>query len=137
MAAASRRLPVLAVAGGLILAVGAAVLAARHASPSEVSPVSPAGEPWHAFWTWGVTAAFCLYAAGTWLARKGALSLRVAVITAVVVQALPLAGPLLLSKDVYLYWSEARIAIVHHANPYRATPATYPTDPALNYVSEI
>ena len=136
-ATSPRKLPVLAVAAGLVLALGAAVLAARHASPSEVSPVSPSGEPWHAFWTWGVTAAFGLYAAGTWLARKGALSLRVAVITAVVVQALPLAAPLLLSKDVYLYWSEARIAIVHHANPYRAAPAAYPTDPAFNYVSEI
>jgi len=28
-------------------------------------PVLPAGEPWRAFWTWGVTAAFVLYAAGT------------------------------------------------------------------------
>ena len=116
----------LVVAAGLVLALGAAVLAARHASPSEVSPVSPSGEPWHAFWTWGVTAAFTLYAVGTWLARKGALSLRVAVLTAVVVQVLPLAAPLLLSKDVYLYWSEARIAIVHHANPYHATPDAYP-----------
>ena len=110
--------------------MAAAVLAARHASPAEVSPVLPAHEPWRAFWTWGVTAAFGLYAAGAWLARKRALSLRVAVITAVVVQALPLAGPLLLSKDVYLYWSEARIAIVHHANPYRAVPDDYPADPA-------
>jgi hypothetical protein len=38
----------------------AAVLAARHASPAEVSPVSPAHEPWHALWTWGVVAAFGL-----------------------------------------------------------------------------
>jgi hypothetical protein len=127
----------LAIAGGLVLAVAAAVLGARHASPSEVSPVSPSGEPWHAFWTWGVVVAFVLYAIGTWVAREGALSLRVAVITAVVVQTLPLAAPLLLSKDVYLYWSEARIAIVHHANPYHATPSDYPSDPAYGHVSEI
>lgn len=55
---------------------------------------------------------------------------------AVVVQALPLAAPLLLSKDVYLYWDEARIVTVHHASPYRATPADYPSDPAFNDVSE-
>ena len=120
-----------------MLATAVAVLAARHAWPAEVSPVSPQHEPWHALWTWGVVAAFATYAAGTWLARKGALSLRVALVTAVVVQVLPLAGPLLLSKDVYLYWSEARIAIVHHTNPYRATPDTYPTDPSLNHVSEV
>jgi hypothetical protein len=114
-----------------------AVVAARHASPSAVSPVLPAHEPWRAFWTWGVTAAFALYAAGTWLARKGTLSLRAAVAVAVVVQALPLVAPLLLSKDVYLYWSEARTEIVHHANPYLAVPDDYPTDPAHDQVSEI
>jgi hypothetical protein len=124
-------------AAGIVLTIAAAVIAARHAHPSEVSPVSPAGEPWHALWTWSVVAAFALYAIGTGLARNGALSLRVAVITAVVVQTLPLAAPLLLSKDVYLYWSEARIAIVHHANPYRATPGDFPSDPAYGHVSEI
>jgi hypothetical protein len=127
----------LVIAGGLVLAVVAAVLGARHASPSEVSPVSPSGQPWHAFWTWGVVAAFALYAIGTWVARSGALSLRVALGTAILVQALPLAAPLLLSKDVYLYWSEARIATVHHANPYHATPSDYPSDPAYGHVSEI
>jgi hypothetical protein len=128
---------VLAIAAGLVLTIAAAVIAARHASPSEVSPVSPSGQPWHALWTWGVVAAFALYATGTWVTRKGGLSLRVAVITAVLVQTLPLAAPLLLSKDVYLYWSEARIAVVHHANPYRATPGDYPSDPAYDHVSEI
>jgi hypothetical protein len=133
----SRRAGARAVAAGLVVTLAAAVLAARHASPSAVSPVLPAGEPWRAFWTWGVTAAFVLYAAGTWLSRKGALSLRAAVVVAVVVQALPLVAPLLLSKDVYLYWSEARTEIVHHTNPYRAVPDDFPTDPAHDYVSEI
>jgi hypothetical protein len=128
---------VLAIAAGLVLTIATAVIAARHASPSEVSPVSPSGQPWHALWTWGVVAAFALYATGTWMTRKGGLSLRVAVLTAVLVQTLPLAAPLLLSKDVYLYWSEARIAIVHHANPYRATPGDYPSDPSYDHVSEI
>jgi hypothetical protein len=125
------------IAAGLVVAVAAAMLGARHATPSEVSPVSPSGVPWHAFWTWGLVAAFALYAAGTWVAHRRALSLRVAVITAIVVQTLPLAAPLLLSKDVFLYWSEARIAIVHHANPYRATPDDYRSDPAYRHVSEI
>ncbi|MDP9262306.1 MAG: hypothetical protein M3O89_10065 [Actinomycetota bacterium] len=137
MNARNSRTLVLAIAAGLVLTIAAAVIAARHASPSEVSPVSPSGQPWHALWTWGVVAAFALYAIGTWITRKGGLSLRVAVITAVLVQTLPLAAPLLLSKDVYLYWSEARIAVVHHANPYRATPGDYPSDPAYDHVSEI
>ncbi|MGZ4335167.1 MAG: hypothetical protein ACXVRJ_12990 [Gaiellaceae bacterium] len=124
-------------AAALVVALAAALLGARHASPSEVSPVSPAHEPWHAMWTWGVVAAFVLYVAGTWLARGGAYSLRTAVAVAVVVQVIGLGAPLLLSKDVYLYWSEARIAIVHHANPYTTTPSAYPDDPAHAYVSEI
>jgi hypothetical protein len=135
-AARPLRTPVLAVAAGLVVAVALAVVAARHASPAEVSPVLPAHEPWRAFWTWGVTVAFVLYAAGAWLAR-GTLSLRVAVAVAIVVQALPLVAPLLLSKDVYLYWSEARTEIVHHANPYQTVPNDFPTDPARNRVSEI
>ena len=90
------------VAAGLVVSLGAAVVGARHASPSEVSPVSPAHQPWHAMWTWGVVAAFVLYVAGTWLARGGAFSMRAAVAVAIVVQAMALAAPLLLSKDVYL-----------------------------------
>ena len=135
--ASRRSLRSTVVAAGLVVALGAAVLGARHASPSEVSPVSPAHQPWHAMWTWGVVAAFVLYVAGTWLARGGAYSLRTAVAVAVVVQAMALAAPLLLSKDVYLYWAGGRIAVVHHASPYRATPADYPDDPAHAYVSEI
>jgi hypothetical protein len=130
-------MPVLVVAAALVVTMALAVVGARHASPSAVSPVLPAHEPWRAFWTWGVTAAFGLYVAGTWLARTRALSLRAAVVVAVVVQALPLVAPLLLSKDVYLYWAEARTEIVHHANPYRTVPNDYPTDPAHDNVSEI
>jgi len=125
------------VAIGLVVALALAVVGARHASPSQVSPVSPAGEPWHAFWTWGVVAAFALYLAGAWLARGGAYTLRTAVAVAVVVQVIALAAPLLLSNDVNLYWSEARIMVVHHANPYVATPGSYPSDPAHGRVSQI
>jgi hypothetical protein len=131
------RAPAAFVAAGLVAAVALAVLGTRHASPAASSPISPTGEPWHAFWTWGVVAAFVLYVAGTGLARRSGFPLRAALLVAVVVQALPLAAPLLLSKDVFLYWSEARIAIVHHANPYRATPDTYASDPSHGYVSEI
>lgn len=52
------------------------------------------------------------------------------------VQALPLVAPLILSKDVYAYWGAARVVTVHEANPYRAFPADFPRDPALPFVSE-
>jgi hypothetical protein len=127
----------LAVPAGLVVALALAVAGARHASPSAVSPVSPSGEPWHAFWTWGVVAAFGLYVFGAYLARGGAFSLRAALIVAVVVQTIALAAPLILSNDVFLYWSESRIVVVHHANPYTQTPGDYPNDPAHGRVSEI
>jgi len=127
----------LAVPIGLVVALALAVSGARHAAPSAVSPVSPSGEPWHTFWTWGVVAAFVLYVAGAYLARGGAFSLRAAVVVAVVVQAIALAAPLLLSNDVFLYWSESRIVVVHHANPYTRAPGDYPNDPAHGRVSEI
>ena len=112
-----------------------AVVAARFAAPSEVSPVVPRGE-WNDIWVASLVASFVLYGAGAYLAWSGALRLRIAVIVAVIVQAVPLGAPLLLSKDAYLYWGEARVFAVHHANPYVATPSRYPNDPATPWVSE-
>jgi hypothetical protein len=128
---------VVAAAAGVAVAgaVAVAVVAARHASPSAVSPVTP-HDGWNEAWVGALIAGFALYGIGAFLARAGHLRLRVAVGVAVAVQALPLAAPLLLSKDVFAYWGEARVLTVHHANPYRATPADYPADPALRWVSE-
>jgi alpha-1,6-mannosyltransferase len=115
--------------------MGIAVLASRHAAPSAVSPVVPSGL-WSDAWAGALIASFGLYGAGAWLARAGQLRLRTALAVAVAVQALPLAAPLLLSKDAYLYWGEARVLTAHHANPYRTTPADFQTDPAFRWVSE-
>jgi hypothetical protein len=93
-------------------------------------------DEWNDIWVASLVASFVLYGLGTYLAWSGAMRLRVAVIVAVFVQAVPLGAPLLLSKDAYLYWGEARVFAVHHANPYVATPAQYPTDPATPWVSE-
>ena len=125
----------LSAGAGLVVAIGLVVLAARHASPAEVSPVTPRDD-WRGVWVGGLVLAFALYGAGAWLARTGMLRLRTALVIAVAVQALPLAAPLLLSKDVYLYWAESRVAIAHHANPYVATPADFPKDASLPLVSE-
>jgi hypothetical protein len=51
------------------------------------------------------------------------------------VQIAPLAAPLLLSRDAYLYWAEARVVTVHHANPYAVTPTRYPLDPSTAQAS--
>jgi alpha-1,6-mannosyltransferase len=46
-------------------------------------------------------------------------------------QLLPLAGPVLLSTDVYTYWDYARISTEHGGNPYVDAPGDYPDDPAF------
>jgi hypothetical protein len=119
----------------MVAATVVGVIAARHAAPSEVSPVVPNGA-WKVAWIGSLVAAFALYGIGTALAWRGAVRLRAAVVVAVAVQAIPLAAPLLLSKDAYLYWGEGRVMAVHHANPYVSTPADYADDPATPWVSE-
>jgi hypothetical protein len=53
-------------------------------------------------------------------------------VAAVVIQLLPLAGPLLLSTDAWAYWEYGRIAAVHDGNPYVDTPSEFPDDPAYD-----
>lgn len=129
------RLAALAAGGGGIAATAVAVAAARHAELSDVSPVTPPGA-WGTAWVVAVVVAVCVAVLGWILARAGALRLRLAIVVAVVIQVLPLAGPLLLSKDIYLYWAVSRIVTVHHANPYVASIDDYKTDPAFPYPSQ-
>jgi len=124
-----------AAAAMLVASLAVAVVAARHAHPAEVSPVVPRGG-WNDAWVVAVVAAFALYCIAVVAFARVRAHWAAALAVAAVLQALPLAAPLLLSKDVYLYWAEARIVTVHHASPYHATPSDYPSDIALPYVSE-
>lgn len=111
-----------------------AVAATRHVARPDGSPVDPSGH-WRTAWVVGLVAAFVLGGAGVLLARRGYVRLRLAVAVAVAVQLLPLAGPLLLSQDAFLYWAEARVVTVHHHSPYRVTPSAYPADPGTRAMS--
>jgi hypothetical protein len=122
------------VGASLVLAMVVAVAATRHAHPADGSPIDPHGA-WRTAWVLAVAAAFALYALGLLLSRSEGIALRFAVVVAVVVQLLPLAGPLLLSRDVFLYWSESRLLTVHHANPYTVTPSRYPNDAGTRQAS--
>ncbi|MES1247545.1 MAG: hypothetical protein ABUS54_07725, partial [Actinomycetota bacterium] len=118
-----------------VAATATAVAAARHARPAEVSPVVPHGS-WNAVWVASVVVGLAAYVAGVvQLGRRGGGTAATLCI-AIAIQALPLAAPLLLSKDTFLYWSEGRTVLVHDASPYRATPSDYPTDPATELTSE-
>jgi alpha-1,6-mannosyltransferase len=71
------------------------------------------------------TGAFLFVLREAWRGRvrpRAALWLSVAYLAGVLLL------PLLFSRDVYSYASYGRIAAVHHANPYVATPADYPGD---------
>ena len=117
------------------LSVGLAAVAARHADPAEVSPVVPAGG-WNTVWIAGLVGALAFYGLGALVAARSSTRVALALGVAVAVQAVPLVSPLLLSKDAYLDWADARVITVHHANPYTSTPSDYPDDPALPWVSE-
>lgn len=102
----------------------------------EGSPLVPEHEGEDTGWSWlylgAAIAAFACYLAGLFvLGRAGARArLRAVVALACAVQLLPLAGPVLLSTDVYTYWDYGRIAAVHGGNPYADVPSDYPDDPA-------
>ena len=87
-------------------------------------------------WAWlylgAMIAAFAAYLVGLYLLdRRGGLGRRKAVIVlACAIQLLPLAGPVLLSTDVYTYWDYARISTVYGDNPYVDVPSDYPADVA-------
>ncbi len=120
---------------GVATAVAIAAVAARHAHPAEVSPVVPASG-WNTAWVAALVVALALYGLGAAAAAGSRVRVGLALGAAVLVQALPLVSPLILSKDAYLYWGEARVITTYHQSPYTSTPADHPADPALRYVSE-
>ena len=62
--------------------------------------------------------------------RRRGLPVLAALVVAAAIQLVPLAGPLLLSQDLYAYWAYGRVAEAHAANPYSTPPARFPHDPA-------
>jgi alpha-1,6-mannosyltransferase len=115
-------------------AVALAVEATRHAARVESTPIVPHGA-WKAVWVGSVLAALALGGIAVLLARRGSLRLSTAVAVAVAIQLVPLLGPTILSQDVFLYWAEARVITVHHANPFSVPPIRYPNDPATKLAS--
>ena len=115
-------------------AVAVAVLATRHSSRADGSPIDPRGG-WHVAWIASCLAALALSGFAVLLGKRGVLTLKTALAVAVVVQMLPLAAPLLLSRDVYIYWADARVLVVHGANPYRSPPGRFAGDPGTRAAS--
>ena len=136
VAAAGLRLGRLAPAVGLVAAGGCLVclalaVAAAHPSSSPLSPDHAGGDTG---WSWlylaAMAAAFALYLLGLAALRAQPPSLAAVAAVAVLIQVAPLAGPVLLSTDVYTYWDYGRLGAVHGVNPYDVPPSSFPGDPA-------
>jgi Glycosyltransferase family 87 len=128
-----------ALAAGLSVAAGvAACVALAWADDSPVVPGRAgelAGDHRLAWWFLAaLVVAFAAYLVALLFVGRGAVPLVAVAAVALVVQLLPLAGPLLLSSDAYTYWDYGRIAAVHGGNPYRENPDDYELDPAFPWV---
>jgi alpha-1,6-mannosyltransferase len=119
-------------AGGVCaLFVVAAFASAYPAS----SPLVPEHDAQDGGWAWvylvAAAAAFAAYLGGL-LALERARRAQIGAVLALAaaIQLAPLAGPVLLSTDVYTYWDYGRIGAVHDGNPYEDEPSRFPDDPA-------
>lgn len=104
------------------------------------SPLSPDHAGGNTDWSWlylaAMSAAFALYVLGVLLVSRFRTTLPAVLAVAVAIQLAPLAGPVLLSTDVYTYWDYGRIAAIHDANPYVVPPSAFPGDPAYPVMGE-
>lgn len=119
-------------AGIAALALLALAVAAGHPERSPLSPDHAGGD--HGFarlYLGALSASFACYAVGLAALARGRARLAAVVLVAVLVQGAPLAGPVLLSTDVYTYWAYGRVAAVHGENPYVDVPSEFPGDPSL------
>jgi len=108
--------------------VAAAIVAADKARDAASSPITPPGA-WETVLVASGIASFAAYVGALLLLRRGG-SLVPILVLAIVLQLLPLVGPVLLSRDAYTYWAYGRVGAVHDANPYARAPADWPDDPA-------
>jgi hypothetical protein len=111
--------------------VGAVAAASQSGSPVRIGGVER-GDVSIAVFAALIAAAFLLYVCALLLLRSGSPLLGPVLILALAIQLTPLAGPLLISRDVYSYWAYGRIAAIHEQNPYLAVPGRFPSDPATH-----
>jgi len=129
----SRLAPALGIASGVALTT-AIVAASRRGSPVPAGGLE-LGDAASIVFIVALAVAFALYAVALLTLRRGGGRIAVVCAMAAAIQLIPLAGPLLLSHDVYSYWAYGRIVSRHDSNPYRVPPARFPSDPATRAVA--
>jgi MYXO-CTERM domain-containing protein len=117
------------------MALGCAVAVAALPGSAVRSGGVERGDARSIFFVAALALAFGFYVAGLLSLRRAGRRLAVVCAIAATIQLIPLAGPLLLSRDVYSYWAYARIASQHHRDPYVTSPAMFPRDPATRAVA--
>ncbi|HEY7207771.1 MAG TPA: glycosyltransferase 87 family protein [Gaiellaceae bacterium] len=127
---AGRRTVPLVAGAGCALALAVALVAVGHTAETLSSPLEPDTDAWRSVLVAGIAGAFVLYLLGLAFLRRRVVPLAAVAVVAVAIQLAPLAAPLLLSRDTYVYWDYGRIATVHHGNPYADLPDRWPLDPA-------
>jgi hypothetical protein len=80
--------------------------------------------------------AFVLYVGALFLVRLRGAHVAVVCVIAAAIQLVPLAGPLVISRDVYAYWAYGRLAAIHHVNPYSVSPGRFAHDPASRSMAQ-
>ena len=115
----------------VLLLVAAAVVFAYP----EASPLSPDHDGGETSWSWlflgALSAAVACYVLGVLALARTSARIGPVVALAVAIQLVPLAGPVLLSTDLYTYWARGRVATEHGKNPYDIPPGRYAGDPAV------
>jgi len=129
----SRLPPALGIATGAAL-TAAIVAASRRGSPVPAGGLE-LGDTASIVFIVALAVAFAVYATALLMLRRGGGRIAVVCAIAATIQLIPLAGPLLLSHDVYSYWAYGRIASRHDSDPYRVPPARFPSDPATRAVA--
>jgi len=115
---------------GVTALLGLATVAASwHGSPLRAGAPEGSDLPSTVFLA-AAGGAFALYLVGLVLLRRSRAGLATVCALAAAIQLVPLAGPLLLSRDVFAYWDYGRLAASHDANPYSEPPARFARDPA-------
>ena len=132
-----RSAPLAASTLSLALVAACSAVAWRHDSTVLRQPGRPVGAN---SWTWVflgcLIAGYVAYVAGLALLRHRDVPLVPVAVLAVAIQLAPVAGPLMLSADAWVYWDYGRVAPIHDGNPYVDPPAHYRFDPAYRYVPD-
>jgi hypothetical protein len=118
----------------IALLLAPALLAVSHVPETRSSPLEPPDE-WRGILIASLVCAFVIYVVSLLVLRRHGAAVLAVVAVAVVIQCAPLATPLLLSRDAYMYWDYGRIAAIHGGNPHRDFPDRWPNDPAFRRAS--